>query len=500
MTTAGSMEAVRSRAAWQTAIVIGLAGAVAAALLGDLYTAAVAMTFALVGVGLALVPLARSLPLLLFFIPLRMYIDVPGTGIEIALTNFIFVGLGVMCLASVLLRGRPRLVGWELVVAGWVLWTMASLAWTPEFVASLRGVFRWMMFFSAILLSAQCLLRAANPAGAVRRLLIALLCLVGACSVVGFVQVALGLDPIITFLGSPGAAVFFPPLFLEERLASLNFNWRVGTDVQPFGPFLNAIEFGILTAVGVGTALALAVGRSRLAPRSLVLGVLILASAANIACMKGTGWVAASVAVAIAFVSLGRSIRRVVGVSLLTLAVLGVIVYLFRDTLAQRIQDLAAREGTQGATAEALSRPAIWLFYLNALFIHPMVGGGVNTAALYGPIHWTRAPGGSTSVAVTMPTENSYLTTAIEIGLVGLGLLLLTLVGALVRGLRLARRFPDHPLAQAAGTAAIGLAAILAGNLTVDAFSGEIMGVVMGILVGIIVAANRLLPGSSSVP
>jgi len=500
MTAAGLPAGARSRGAWQTGIVLVLAAAVAAALLGDLYTVIVAIAFAMTGVGLALVPLTRSLPILFFLIPVRLYIDVSGTNIEIALTNFIFVGLGIACLVGSMLRSRPRLVGWEFAIAGWLLWTVASLAWTPEFVASLRGVFRWMMAFGAVLLSAQCVLRAASPAMAARRLLVALLCLVGVCSVVGFVQVAIGLDPIIKFLGSPGAAVFFPPIFLEERLASLNFNWRVGTDVQPFGPFLNAIEFGILTAVGVGSSLALAVGRSRLAPRWLVLVVFILASAANIACMKGTGWVAASVAVAIAFISLGRSVRRVVGVSLLTLALLGVIVYASRDILAQRIQDLAAREGGQGATAEALSRPAIWLFYLNALFIHPIVGGGLSTATLYGPIHWTRAPGGSTSVAVTLPTENSYLTTAIETGLVGLGLLLLTLVGAMVRGLRLARRSPSDPVAQAAGTAAIGLAAILAGNLTVDAFSGEILGVVMGVLVGIVVAANRLVPNQSSAP
>jgi hypothetical protein len=80
--------------------------------------------------------------------------------------------------------------------------------------------------------------------------------------------------------------------------------------------------------------------------------------------------------------------------------------------------------------------------------------------------------------------------------MVGLALLLIAVVGALVRGLRLARRYPDLPVAQAAGIAGIGLAAILAGNLTVDAFNGEILGVLMGILMGIIVAANRLEPRS----
>ncbi len=477
---------------WRIGIFVALAAALAAAMLGDAYTVAVIVVLGLATTAIAIVPLTWSLPALVFLIPFRLYVDIPGTTLELALTNFIVVGLGAVCLASLLLRGRPRLMGWELAIALWVIWTVASLAWTSQFVASLTGVFRWLMVFSAILIASQCVLRAADPAGAARRLLIALLALVGFWSIVGFIEVALGIDPIFAFLKSPAAAVFYPPLFLQERLAARNFNWLSGNEVQPFGAFLNAIEFGILTAVGVGSALALAVGRRALAPRWLVLAVLILASAANIACMKGTGWLAAGVAVAIAFISLGRSIRRVVGVSLMTLAVIGLLVYIFRETLIERVQALAAREGTEGAAAQALSRPAIWSYYLTAVIAQPITGGGVSTSILSGPVHWTIPQGGGTSVAVVLPTENSYLTTAIETGLVGLTLLLVSVIGALIRGLRLARRHPDRPLAQAAGTAAIGLAAILAGNLTVDAFNGEILGVLMGVLMGIIVAANRL--------
>jgi O-antigen ligase len=478
---------------WRIAILVVLASGLAGMMLGDSYTVAVIVVLGLATTAIGLLPLSRSLPAIIFLIPFRLYVDIPGTTLELALTNFIIVGLGAVCLGSLLLRGRPRLLGWELGIVLWLGWTVASLVWSSERVASLTGIFRWMMVFSAILIASQCVLAAADPTAAARRLLVALLSLVGVWSIVGFIEVALGIDPIFAFLKSPAAAVFYPPLFVQERLAARNFNWLSGTNVQPFGAFLNAIEFGILTAVGVGSALALAVGRRTLAPRWLVVGVLILASAANIACMKGTGWLAAGVAVAIAFISLGRSIRRVVGVSFLTLVVLGLLIYLFRETLIERVQSLAAREGTEGAAAQALSRPAIWTYYLTGLLAHPITGGGVSTAILSGPVHWTTPPGGGTSVAVVLPTENSYLTTAIETGVVGLALLLTTVIGALVRGLRLARRHPDLPLAQAAGTAAIGLAAILAGNLTVDAFNGEILGVLMGILIGIIVAANRLV-------
>lgn len=496
MSASGTTFDRHSRIPWRTGLVVVLALSLAAAMLGDPYTLAVLVILGVGTAALVLVPLTRSVPALIFLIPFRLYLDLPGAQtLEVALTNFVVVGLGVVCLASVLLRERPRLTGWELAIAAWVAWTLASLVWTSQLVASLTGVFRWTMVFSAILISSQCVLRAADPAAVVRRMLVALLCLVAFWSVIGFVEVVVGIDPIFAFLKSPAAAVFYPPVFLQERLAARNFNWLSGNDVQPFGCFLNAIEFGILTAAGIGSALALAVGRRALAPRWLVVGVLVLATAANIASMKGTGWLAAGVAVAIAFVSLGRSIRRVVAVSLLTLLVLALLLYVFRETLAERVQALAAREGAQGAAAQALSRPAIWLYYLTALRIHPITGGGVSTSILYGPVHWTRTAGGS-SVAVILPTENSYLTTAIETGLVGLGLLLIAVVGALVRGLRLARRYPDHPVAQGAGTAAIGLAAILAGNLTVDAFNGEILGVLMGILIGIVIAANRLVPRS----
>lgn len=493
MTTTGATIGARSGSPWQAAVILVLAACLAAALMGEVYPVVVGLAVVLATVGLGILPLTWSLPILVFLVPFRLYVDLPGTEIEVATTNFLLVGLGGICLANLLLRGRPRLLPWELLVVAWVLWTVASVAWSMAVVASLRGVLRWMMTFSAILLAAQCVLGARDPAIAARRLLMAVLWLVGAWSVIGFIEVAVGLDPIVSFFNTPVAWVFFPPLFLKERVASLNFNWRSGNTVQPFGPFINAIEFGILTAVGVGIALALAVARSRLAPRRLVLSVLVLASAANIACMKGTGWLAAGVAVAVAFLSLGRSLRRVIGVSVLVLAIVGLLAYAFREELTERIQALAVREGAQGATAEALSRPAIWLYYLSGLKSRPVAGSGINTSILYGPIHWTRAPGGNASVAVTLPTENSYLTAAIETGLVGLGLLVATLVGALGRGLRLARRNPTVPLAQAAGAAAIGLAAILAGNLTVDAFSGEILGVLGGIFVGVILAANRLL-------
>jgi O-antigen ligase len=493
MTAIDARSAEQSWRLWRIGIFIALAAGLAAAMLGDPYTVGVVVALGVAVTAIALLPLTWTLPALVFLIPFRLYVDLPGTPtLEVALTNFIVVGLGAVCLANLLLRGRPRLLGWEVAIVLWVGWTVASLAWTSEFVASLTGVFRWLMVFSAILIASQCVLRAADPIAAVRRLLIALLALVGFWCIVGFIEVAIGMDPIFAFLKSPAAAVFYPPLFLQDRLAARNFNWLSGNEVQPFGAFLNAIEFGILTAVGVGSALALAVGRRGLAPRWLVLSVLVLAGAANIACMKGTGWLAAGVAVAIAFVSLGRSIRRVLGVSLLTLAVLGLLIYIFRETLIDRVRALAAREGTEGAAAQALSRPAIWRYYLTALVGQPITGGGVSTSILFGPVHWTIPQGGGTSVAVVLPTENSYLTTAIETGLVGLLLLLLSVVGALLRGLRLARRYPDRPMAQAAGTAAIGLAAVLAGNMTVDAFNGEILGVLMGVLIGIIVAANRL--------
>jgi O-antigen ligase len=469
------------------------AAVVAALLVGDVYTGAVAALIIVVAAGVLVLPLTWSVPLLLFCIPFRFYVTYPGTELDVALTNFVVVGLGATCLASVMGRGRLQLLGWERAIVAWAVWTVLSLGWTSARIASLRGVFQWLMVFSGILVSALCVLRAADPARAVRRLLIALLGLVTVWSIIGFGQVALGLDSVTRFLTSPGGAVFYAPGLVESKLPTMSFNWRSSSDVQPFGPFLNAIEFGIFTAVGIGAGVAMALGRIRLAPRWLVMVALVLGIAANVACLKATGWVAAAVAIAVAFLTLGGSIRRLIAVSLLAIGVIGSLLWVFREAVTLRLQEVALREGTTGATAEAISRPSIWLSYLDAVREQPLVGIGVATATLYGPVHWTRAPTG-TMVATQLPTENSYLTTLIETGAVGLVLLLATLVGAMVRGVRLSRRYPGNPVAQGAGVAAIGIAAMLAGNVTVDAFNGEILGVIQGVLVGIVVAAVRLVP------
>ncbi|HZE76062.1 MAG TPA: O-antigen ligase family protein [Gemmatimonadales bacterium] len=492
MSTAGAAEGRRARPASWLPLLAGFG--LAALLLGDLYTALVAILVLLGTTALILLPLTWSVPLLLLCIPLRFYVTYPGTELDVALTNFVVVGFGLVCAASTMLRGRPRLLGWERFVLAWVVWTLLSLAWTTGRVASLRGVFQWLMVFSAILASALCVLRAADPAQAVRRLLVALLALVAVWSIIGFVQVAAGLDNMLWFLASPGGAVLYAPGLVATKAATMSFNWRSGTDVQPFGPFLNAIEFGIFTAVGIGAAVAMAVGRTRLAPRWLVITALILAVAANVACLKATGWVAALVGIAVAFVTLGRSIRRVVSVSLVAISVMAGLLWASREAVAARLQQLALREGSTGATAEAASRPSIWLAYLDAVRQRPLVGVGVATANEFGPVHWTRASATGEVIAGQLPTENSYLTTLIETGAVGLALLLATLVGAVVRGVRLSRRNPGDPVAQGAGVAAIGIAALLAGNMTVDAFNGEILGVIMGVLVGIVVAAVRLTP------
>ncbi len=475
------------------ALPIAAAIGVAALMLGDAYTVAAVVLVAVEVISMALLPLSWSVPLLLFGAPLRFYVTYPGTELDLALTNFIVVGFGGVCLMQWLMQTRPRLLRWEWMIVLWVAWSMLSVMWTTALIASLRGLFQWLMVFSAIVLAARSILHAAEPVRVIRRFLITLLCLVSIWSIIGFVQVALGLDTVIAFLGSPAAAAFFAPGLLATKLAAMNFNWRSGTDVQPFGPFLNAIEFGIFTAVGIGAAIAMALGRVRAVPRSLVAVTLVVTVAANVACLKATGWVAAGVAIAVAFVTLGRSVARVVAVSLGTVLVLGGLVFVFRENLSDRLQSLAVREGTTGATAEAISRPSIWLAYLDAVRERPLVGLGISTANERGPVHWTRTPTGGV-IAGQLPTENSYLTALIETGAVGLALLLATLVGAVVRGVRLSRRYPDSPIAQGAGVAAIGLAALLAGNVTVDAFNGEILGVVMGMLVGIVVAASRLVP------
>jgi len=310
--------------------------------------------------------------------------------------------------------------------------------------------------------------------------------------VVGFVQVAVGRDAVLAFLGSPAAAVLFPPRLLESRMVTQDFNWLSGTGgVQPFGPFINATEFGLFTAIGAGVATALLAGRARLVPRWVAAGTLVLSLAANAAALKGTGWISAIVALLVAAVALGGSIRRILVSTALVVVVATGVVLAFRAPLQERVRQLVVREQAAGTVLTALSRVSIWEYYLPAVLLQPITGTGLYTSVEHGPVRWMAVKYSETSVAARLPTENGYLSMAIEAGIPGLAALLLVVGGAAVVGLRTARRDLGHPVSQAAGAAAAGIAAIMVGNLTTDGFAQHTNGLILGVLVGTVIAARR---------
>ncbi len=478
-----------------TWVIIGGAcvGLAAAAVLQPLTTIAVAI-LALGTAIMAVLPLSWLLPALIFTVPFRFYFAVPGMEAEVSATTLLVVALGGAWLTRLLFSGPLRLRSWEWVIVGFWAWTVLSLLWSVQRATSLRGAVQWTYVATAILLSASAILRSADPARVARRLLQSLLALIAVWSVFGFVEVAIGLPALLRFFNSPLAATFFPPRFLEGKITLMSFNWLSDEDVQPFGPFVNSIEFGIFTAVGLSIVAAASIGRTRLLSLAGLLSAGLLSATANVAALKATGWSAAAAAITLAFLAFGRSVKRVLLTALGCALMIGLLAFVFQDVLVRRLEELAVREGARGATAQAISRPVTWAEYMKTAVARPVTGFGTFTSSINGPTRWTYLPGTSTQVAYQVPTENGYLSTVIDTGFVGLVGLLLTFGGAMVRGAWLSRRHPGSELGQTAGLAAVGLCAIMAGNMTVDGFAGDVVGFITGTLTGIVIAAVRLVP------
>ena len=486
---------------WRTifgaVVPVALAALVVARMAVDPFTVLMLGLAGGAALGLATLPLERTLPALVALAPFRLYATIPGTSYEISLTSLITVMVGAFVLVANVARGLPRLTRWEWTFAAWFGWLVLTVLWSSSPGSSLRGLFSWGHLLAVAFLTAHVLRTAWDRGRVLRRLVTALLVLVTMWSVVGFLQAALSFTTVREMLSSPLAGLVYSPAELGIKLGAIGVNWRRGDSVQPFGPFDNAIVFGMFTATGVGLATATLVGRVRFAPRWLAVTTLVLGLAADIATLKATGWISAAAALVIAFLALGGSVGAVLrwGLALGTAA--GLCGFLFRDMIAARLAELAAREIVATGSLDAISRPAIWAHYLRVALTKPVTGHGLYTAGRLGPVRQTLATGTDVMISYQLPPENAYLTMAVDAGLPGLVGLLVVLCGALFGGARLSRRFPYDPLAQAAGLAAVGIAALLVGNFAVSALSEETMGVALGTLLGIVVVARREVGASS---
>ena len=100
----------------------------------------------------------------------------------------------------------------------------------------------------------------------------------------------------------------------------------------------------------VGVAAVLLVARSRLVPRWLVVTTLLLALAADLTALKATGWAAAAVALLVAAIALGTSIRRI--------ALVAVVVVVSAQSAARKAAMSAMPKAVTSATPKAL-RPVV---------------------------------------------------------------------------------------------------------------------------------------------
>jgi O-antigen ligase len=441
----------------------------------------------------ALLPPHLGAALLLLLSPLRLWVDLPGVGGALSLASALMLGLGVILLFRRLGEGPPALTRWEWLVVIWLGWMTLSVAWSVNPGASLRGVYNWSCFFSFLFIAGWSLLRAQEPTRAAQTLISVFLVLVAVWCVIGFVEVGLGYRVVGAVLKSPFGALVFNPGDVGAKLGALGVNWQIGdTDsVTPFGPFPNGIMFGIFTAMGIGVAAVALVSRLQYVPRWLAIGTLALALAANVACLKATGWVAGGAALVTAFLAHGGSVRRLLKWSAAVVLTLGLALFLLRDLVKERLAELAARELVNPTAAADLSRPAIWLHYAKAVMRRPLIGYGLYTSEIYGPTHSSVATGTNVSIDFRLPPENGYLALAVDTGLVGVMLGIIALGAAVVLGVRLSRRYSHDPLAQTAGAAAAGMAAGLVGNVSVSGLSDEITGVMLTTMMAIVMLARR---------
>jgi O-antigen ligase len=471
--------------------VLAVGVAIALATVTAPYRGLLAAILAVMLTAVAILPFETLFLVLVFLAPLRAFAYVPVIGAELSATSLLLFGLAIGLVVRRLLGTRITLHRWEWFIISWGAWILFCWLWASPGKVGIAGVYHWSLFFGAVLLTVRYFDTGRSSEIAARRLLTTVLVLVSFWCVVGIGQVVIGRDRIMSFLNSPFAAILYLPSLLRYKVAAMDFNWLSGHDVRPFGPFINSIEFGVFTAAGLSVAVALAVSRSNLVPKWLAVFTGILALWANIAALKATGWLAALAALLAVFIALGGSVRRLAGFAVIVTSVISLAIAVFHVRLQERVANLALRERDPTAAIAAISRVAVWSHYFRVALEHPLTGSGPFTASTKGPVHWTVLGETGVTLANRMPTENSYLTLAVETGIPGLLLALGVIGSAAFVGLVLARRTPTDPIAQSAGAAAVGIVAMMVGYFSVDGLVQETNQLLLGLFVGIILVARR---------
>jgi len=333
MTTRSATAVVSEVGAPAQCVVAIVALLIAATAVMAPYEGGAAIVLALAGVAFFVLPIGAVVPMLILLAPVRLFAYLPVVGAELSLTSLLLLALALSITLTRSLRAPIALTRWEWSAVLWCGWIGLSWLWSSNRRTSVAGSYQWALLFAAILVVVSYVSRDPRPARALRRAVVAVLVLIDAWCVVGFTQSAIGLDGVLAFLRSRAADALFLPSLLRYKLVALDFNWKTGYGVQPFGPFINGIEFGIFTAVGLGVAAAATASRANLAPKWLALSTAVVALAANLAALKGTGWLAAVAAILTVFVALGGSVRRLALYASAVVVCAVILANAFRDEL-----------------------------------------------------------------------------------------------------------------------------------------------------------------------
>ena len=469
-------------------VVVATTAAAVAAVEPDLL-GVLSFTAALVS-ALLVVPLEIAVAIVIVIAPIRIYMVAPVIGVNVSLTTVAIILIGLTVIARSLATGAIRLTRGEWLLVVWWAWMAIGVLWSVDRTVSARGLLQWTLFFVVVVLTTRSVVRAESHERVLRLFITSVVALSAFWCLVGVLQMLSSRESVLAVLRQPIAAMLFSPNLMRDKLVLMNFNWIRDGNVQPFGPFINSISFGIFTAVGIAVTAGAFARRFTSFPRVVVGAMMVLAVMINIATLKGTGWMAAIVGLIVLNVALGGSVKRAVVGLLVSVLLVGVTAFVFRELIVERVLSLVAREGVSAGTLTAISRPSIWLHYVHVAWADRFVGTGLFTAENFGPVQFTTAGAGGTTT-VRAPTENGYLAILVEQGIIGLTLFVIVIGGACLRGIRVARRRKDHALATAAGLAAVGASAILVGNMTVNDFANDTSLILLGLFVGIILAAVR---------
>jgi O-antigen ligase len=239
-----------------------------------------------------------------------------------------------------------------------------------------------------------------------------------ACAIqaaIGLIEPLAPMETVVSIVEGPVGVFLFGEGSLSWRRGGYSYNWRIGDNVYAFGTFINAIGFASFVSLGVSVLAGRLTDKRGFFGRVIILCFLL---AAVVLSLKRSAWVGlAGVAVVATLMSRRHAGRWLVFVFLAA----GLVALISPPEFGERMRTIID-------PSQNLSRLFTYAESLRLVASHPVFGVGIGQYGAYAP----EIPAGTAAGFIAIPTENTYLTVATELGLVGL-VSFLWLFGSAVR-------------------------------------------------------------------